>query len=62
MKAQYRSKFEKTVIEKIKRKKIKYKYEEYTNKFVQPAIDRTYLPDLYFPNTDIFVELKGVLT
>ena len=62
MKARYRSKFEKIVVEKIKRKKIKYKYEEYIIKFVQPEINRTYLPDLYFPKTDIFIELKGVLT
>ena len=34
----------------------------YIIKFVQPEINRTYLPDLYFPKTDIFVELKGVLT
>ena len=57
----YRSKFEKTVVTGLQKKKIKYKYEEYVVKFTQPSISRTYLPDLYFPKTDIFVELKGVL-
>ena len=62
MKVRYRSKFEENIVNEIKKKKIKYKYEEYEIDYVQPAIDRTYLPDLYFPKTKIFVELKGRLT
>ena len=52
----YRSKFEKTVVTGLQKKKIKYKYEEYIVKFTQPAINRTYLPDLYFPKTDLWIQ------
>ncbi len=62
MKVRYRSKFEENIVNEIKKKKIKYKYEEYEIDYTQPTIDRTYLPDLYFPKTNIFVELKGRLT
>ena len=57
----YRSKFEKDVITNLP-KKIKFFYEYKRLSYVQPAILRSYLPDLYFPNTNIFVELKGRFT
>jgi len=57
----YRSKFEKQVITNLP-KKIKFYYEYKRLSYVQPAILRSYLPDLYFPNTNIFVELKGRFT
>ena len=41
MKVRYRSKFEENIVNEIKKKKIKYKYEEYEIDYVQPAIDRT---------------------
>ena len=55
----YRSKFESTVITKLKRNKVKFFYEKERLSFIQPAIKRSYLPDLFFPQTNIFVELKG---
>jgi len=57
----YRSKFEKEIITNLP-KKIKFFYEYKKINYVQPAILRTYLPDLYFPHTNIFVELKGRFT
>lgn len=55
----YRSKFEKEIISKLKNKKIKFFYEHERIKYVQPSILRAYTPDLYFPNTNVYVELKG---
>jgi hypothetical protein len=55
----YRSKFEATVIKKLKSKKIKFFYEREKIKYVQPVIHRSYLPDLYFPSTNVYVEIKG---
>ena len=55
----YRSKFEATVIKKLKSKKIKFFYEKEKIKYVQPVIHRSYLPDLYFPSTNVYVEIKG---
>lgn len=55
----YRSKFEAIVIKKLKLKKIKFFYEKEKIKYVQPVIHRSYLPDLYFPSTNVYVEIKG---
>ena len=55
----YRSKFEAVVIKKLKLKKIKFFYEKEKIKYVQPVIHRSYLPDLYFPSTNVYVEIKG---
>ena len=58
----YRSKFETRVITKLKRRRVKFIYEKERLYFIQPAIERSYLPDLYFPQTKIYVELKGLFT
>jgi len=58
----YRSKFEAVVIKKLKLKKIKFFYEKEKIKYVQPVIHRSYLPDLYFPSTNVYVEIKGRFT
>ena len=58
----YRSKFEETVIKNLKTKKIKFFYERERIKYVQPILHRSYLPDLYFPSTNVYVELKGRLS
>ena len=58
----YRSKFEETVIKNLKTKKIKFFYERERIKYVQPILHRSYLPDLYFPSTNVYVELKGRFT
>ena len=59
-KDKYRSKFETKVITKLKRRRVKFIYEKERLYFIQPAIERSYLPDLYFPQTNIYVELKGL--
>ena len=61
-KDKYRSKFETRVITKLKRRRIRFIYEKEKIYFIQPAINRSYLPDLYFPKTNIYVELKGLFT
>jgi len=58
----YRSKFETRVITKLKRRRIRFIYEKERIHFTQPAVERSYLPDLYFPQTKIYVELKGLFT
>ena len=55
----YRSKFEKKVVTKLKRNKVKFYYERERLYFIQAAVERSYLPDLYFPQTNIYVEIKG---
>ena len=54
----YRSKFEKKVVTKLKRNKVKFYYERERLYFIQPAVERSYLPDLYFPQTNIYVEIN----
>ena len=61
-KDKYRSKFETRVITKLKRRRVKFIYEKERIHFTQPAVERSYLPDLYFPQTNIYVELKGLFT
>lgn len=58
----YRSKFEETVIKNLEIEQIKFFYEKERLKYVQPIIHRSYLPDLYFPSTNIYVEIKGRFT
>jgi len=50
------------VTKNLKTKKIKFFYERERLKYVQPVIHRSYLPDLYFPSTNVYVELKGRFT
>ena len=55
--AGYRSKFELALAKNLIDKKIKFEYEKHKITFV-PKI-RTYTPDFYIPETNIYIEAKG---
>lgn len=57
----YRSGFEKKAATYLKEMGVPFKYEEDKIKYVQPATDKTYLPDFKLPN-GIYVETKGRFT
>jgi len=57
----FRSKFEKTVWDKLKRAFRACKYEPDKYKYIQPAIDRTYVPDFKTGTSDVYIEAKGKL-
>tara|TARA_R110002110_G_scaffold7510_1_gene37930 strand:+ start:453 stop:824 length:372 start_codon:yes stop_codon:yes gene_type:complete len=55
--ARYRSRFELGLAKQLIDKKIKFEYEKHKIVYV-PKI-RTYTPDFYIPETDIYIEAKG---
>ena len=56
----YRSKFELKLATYLANNKIKFEYEKDKFKYL-PKI-RTYNPDFYIPETDIYIEAKGEFT
>ena len=58
-KGQYRSKFEATIANNLKERKIKSKYEVLKIEYVQPAVAKYYLPDWILSN-GIIIEAKGI--
>ena len=56
----YRSKFELRLATYLANNKIKFEYEKDKFKYL-PKI-RTYNPDFYIPETDIYIEAKGEFT
>lgn len=57
----FKSKFEKTVWEKLIKAFPNTKYEPDFYKYVQPAIERTYNPDFKTGRSKIYLEAKGKL-
>ena len=55
----YRSKFELELSKKLGNNKVKFEYE--SKKFLYVPKVRTYTPDFYLPDTNIFIEAKGHL-
>ena len=55
----YRSKFELELAKKLGNNKVKFEYE--TKKFLYIPKPRTYTPDFYLPDTEIYIEAKGHL-
>ncbi len=55
----YRSQFELRLAKTLAEKKIKFEYE--SKKFLYVPKVRTYTPDFYLPDTNIFIEAKGHL-
>ena len=55
----YRSKFELELAHILMRHKVKFQYE--SKKFLYIPKPRTYTPDFYIPETNIFIEAKGHL-
>ena len=55
----YRSKFELELAKKLGNHKVKFEYE--TKKFLYIPKPRTYTPDFYLPDTEIYIEAKGHL-
>lgn len=55
----YRSKFELELAKVLANNKIKFEYE--SKKFLYVPKVRTYTPDFYLPDTNIFIEAKGHL-
>jgi len=55
----YRSKFELELAKVLANNKVKFEYE--SKKFLYVPKVRTYTPDFYLPDTDIFIEAKGHL-
>tara|TARA_R110002094_G_scaffold31707_1_gene44455 strand:- start:84 stop:455 length:372 start_codon:yes stop_codon:yes gene_type:complete len=56
----YRSKFELKLATYLANNKVKFEYEKDKFKYL-PKI-RTYNPDFYIPETDIYIEAKGEFT
>lgn len=57
----YRSGLEEKVAEQFRRAGIKFRFEEVTLPFVEPAKNRRYTPDFVLPN-GIIIETKGLFT
>ena len=57
--AGYRSHFELRIAKSLMNKDVKFEYEKH--KVVYVPKPRTYVPDFYFPSTDVYVEVKGHL-
>lgn len=55
---EFRSKFERTLAQALKRLKVKFKYEESRIPYI---LEKNYVPDFQLPN-GIYIEAKGVLT
>ena len=55
----YRSKFELELAKVLMRHKVKFQYE--SKKFLYIPKPRTYTPDFYIPDTNIFIEATGHL-
>jgi len=55
----YRSQFELKLAKTLAENKVKFEYE--SKKFLYVPKVRTYTPDFYLPDTDIFIEAKGHL-
>ena len=55
----YRSKFELELAKVLANNKVKFEYE--SKKFLYVPKVRTYTPDFYLPDTNIFIEAKGHL-
>jgi len=55
----YRSQFELKLAKTLAENKVKFEYE--SKKFLYVPKIRTYTPDFYLPDTDIFIEAKGHL-
>ena len=54
----FRSKFEAKVCADLDERSVDFSYEPFKIKYIVPATNRTYLPDLVLPN-GIIIELKG---
>jgi hypothetical protein len=57
----FKSKLEEKVWATLKREYPTVKYEPQKFKFIQPEIERTYIPDFKTGRTNIFLEAKGKL-
>jgi len=57
----FKSKLEEKVWATLKREYPTVKYEPQKCKFIQPEIERTYIPDFKTGRTNIFLETKGKL-
>jgi hypothetical protein len=57
----FKSKFEKTVWDKLKQVFSACKYEPKKYSYIQPAIQRTYIPDFKPGTAEIYIEAKGKL-
>ena len=57
----FKSKLEEKVWATLKREYPTVKYEPQKFKFIQPEIERTYIPDFKTGRTSIFLEAKGKL-
>ena len=55
----YRSAFEINIAKALANRKVPFEYEKYKFEYI-PKV-RTYTPDFYLPQTDIYVEAKGHL-
>jgi len=59
-KSGYRSQFELSLARSLKEKNIPFEYE--TKRLTYIPDPKTYTPDFYLPETDIYVEAKGELS
>lgn len=57
----FKSKFEKQVWDKLKKVFSACKYEPNKYSYIQPAIERTYIPDFKPGSAEIYIEAKGKL-
>lgn len=58
----YKSKFEISVSNELKRKRADFKYEPFKMPFTQPEKRRNYIPDFEVQRTTVLIEAKGKLT
>ena len=57
----FKSKFEKTIWDKLRKEFSSCKYEPDKYKYIQPAIERTYTPDFKTGKANLYIEAKGKL-
>ena len=55
----FRSQYEKTIADNLKKKKVPFSYEEEKLSYVKPATTHTYTPDFFLFRKSIYVEAKG---
>jgi hypothetical protein len=56
----FRSRFERRFAADLRDRRIEFEYEQYKFPY-QPSV-KTYTPDFYLPDFDLFIETKGLFT
>ena len=58
----FRSHYEAFIAARLKNGGWRYAYEPKTIKYIKPEQHCSYLPDFYLPDTDIYIEAKGLFS